>query len=356
MIADANWKVYVPIAGSPWLSYPWQDWWWNNYYWAPYDWDVYVDNVHAVHISWNSSRQWYREVKSWLTPWSFHYIRIVPHYFNVETRLPNYWRAMAFAMWWDCVASHDLYYKNPIADYLYEIIYDWAIMWYKCSETVIWAWYKTAQFAWCSNLRKPFPEIDVSMVTSIWRHFLAWQYCESWITESVAERTPDCPAAQTWYREQQYWRCPNLLNAATEIDPPRMWQWYYNSYREWQYAYCVSLRTTAPENPPQWIRWWDEYKFNQYLWCTWIRSISRVEYCPWYWASEFRWNQFYWCWTSSNPLTAYLYWNEVVRSYRNSLWLEDANVYRIYVPSSLLTSYQNDWNWSNISDNKFVGF
>lgn len=356
MISDSLGKVYVPTAWSPWLSYPWADSWGNGTYWAPYNRDVYVDWTWSAHISWNSTRQGYREVKSWLEPWTFHFIKIVPHYFHEETWLPDYWRAMAFAMWWSCVASLDLTYKNPIADYLYEILYDWAIMGYKCSDSVIWAWYKTAQFAWCSNLTKPYEEVDVSMVTSIWRHFLAWQYCQSWITESAREIAPDCRAAQTWYREQQYWKCPNLLTAATEVDPPRMWQWYYHSYREWQYAFCPLLTVTAPENPPQWITWWVEYKYNQYRWCTWIQTVSRVEYCPWYWATEFRGSQFRDCGSSSNPLTMYIYWDQIVKSYSNSMWLSDANVYRIYVPQDLVEAYKNDGNWSNISDNKFVWF
>ena len=356
MMADSNGKVYVPTAWSPGLSYPGRDSWGNDYYWAPYNRNVYVDWTLSTHISWNSTRQWYREVKSWLEPWTFHFIKIVPFFFHEETWLPDYWRAMAFAMWWSCVASQDLRYKNPIADYLYEIMYDWAIMGYKCSDSVIWAWYKTAQFAWCTNLTKPYEEVDVSMVTSIWRHFLAWQYCQSWITESAREIAPDCTAAQTWYREQQYWKCPNLLTAATEVDPPRMWQWYYHSYREWQYAFCPLLTVTAPENPPSGITWWIEYKYNQYRWCTWIQTISRVEYCPWYWADQFRWSQFANCGNSENPLTMYIYWDQVVKSYSNSLWLNNANVYRIYVPDDLLEAYKSDGNWSNINDEKFVWF
>lgn len=356
MKADSNGKVYVPTAWSPWLWYPWQDSGWNGTYWAAYNWDVYVDNSFAVNISWSSTRQGYREVASGKTPWSFHFVKIYPHEYDAQTWLPAYWWAMAFAMGWSCVASLDLTYKNPIADLLYEILYDWAIMWYKCSDHVIGAWYKTAQFAWCSNLTKAYEETDVSMVTSIWRHFLAWQYCQSWVTESATEKTPDCTAAQTGFREQQYWKCADLLTAATEIDPPRMWQWYYHSYREWQYAFCPLLTVTAPENPPQWITGWIEYKYNQYWGCTWIRTISRVEYCPWYWATEFRWSQFRDCGNSDNPLTAYLYWDQVIKSYSNSMWLVNANVRRIYVPSDLLTAYQNDSNWSNIDDSKFIWF
>lgn len=352
MKADSNWKVYVPVAWSPWLSYPWANAWWNGNYWAPFDWDVYVDNLDPVHISWSSWRQWYREVAT-VEPDTFHYVKILPHIINPSTWLPNYWRAMAFAMWGSCVASVDLTYKNPIADYLYQVIYDWAQIWYKCSETVIWAWYKTAQFAWCTNLTRPFPETDVSMVTAIWMHFLAWQYCQSWVTESVMESTPDCTAAQTWYREQQYWRCPNLLTAATESDPPRMWQWYYHSYREWQYAFCTSLESAAPENPPSWITWWIEYKFNQYRWCTSLKNIPSLVYAPWYPTTEFRWSQFRDCWNSSNPMRIRIYWDEVIKSVTNSLWLVDANVFRIYVPRALLQAYKDAPERSNISDSKF---
>lgn len=355
MIADSLGKIYVPTAWCNGIRYQWDNYgnWWYD---APYNRDIYVDWTFAMNITWVSWARWYREVASWLAPDTFHFIKIVPHYFHEETWLPDYWWAMAFWMWWNCVASQMLTNKNPIADYLYEILYDWAIMGYKVSDHVIWAWYKTAQFAWCTNLTKPYEETDVSMVTTIWRHFLAWQYCESWVTESATEKAPDCTAAQTWFREQQYWACPNLLTAAEEVDPPRMWQWYYHSYREAQYAKCPLLTVTAPENPPQWITWWVEYKYNQYWDCTWIQTVSRVEYCPGYWATDFRWSQFLNCGSSDNPLTMYIYWDQIVRSYSNSMWLNDTNVYRIYVPQDLVEAYKSDGNRSNISDDKFIWF
>ena len=48
-----------------------------------------------------------------------------------------------------------------------------------------------------------------------------------------------------------------------------------------------------------------------------------------------------------------IYWDEVIKSVTNSLWLVDANVFRIYVPRALLQAYKDAPERSNISDSKF---
>lgn len=351
MKADANWKVYVPTAWANGLSRRWSTLA-NDTYGAVYNWDVYLDNNFSVNISGQSTRQWYREVGSNLQPDSFHYIKIYPHVVDPISWLPWYWRAMAFAMGWGCVASQDLSGKNPIAEYLYEILYDGAILWYRYSATEIGSWYKSCQYAWCINLTKAYEETDISDVTAIGSQFLAWQYAETWITESVTERSPGPCNAYIWYREQQYWKCQNLITAADEVDPTELI--LTNSYREGQYGYCTSLRVTAPERPPVQFNGGAEYRLNQYIGCSWLKTISRIEYCSGYPASQFRENQFVNCWDFNDPITAYIYGSDVVKWVTNSLWLSNDKIYRIFVPSNLVSAYQNDNQWSNIDDNKFV--
>ena len=355
MKADSNGKVYIPAAWCNWLIYTGRTFG-NDHYDAPYDWDVLVDNVFSKRVTWTSGRQRYEEVGSWLEAGSFHLIKIYPHNYDEQTWLPDYWWCMAFGMGGKCMGSEDLRYKNPIADYLYEIIYDGAILGYRNSDHKLGSWYKTCQYAWCINLTKVWEETDVSDITEIGSHFLTAQYAHSWVTESATERTPDCPEALTWFREQQYWRCISLHTASDEKDPPHMGQWYYHSYREWQYGYCENLLISGPETTPIGIEWWVEFKFNQYLWCSRLQTISRLDYCPWYWQSYFRWGQFQWCGTQSNWITAHLYGESVIKSSDLSLGLANENVDKIYVPSGLVSAYQNDSQWSNIDDVKFIWF
>jgi len=346
MKADVNWKVYVPTA---WRTRS------NASYWTPFDWYVSVWNSEPVHISWNSARQWYREVMSWLTPWEFYYIKITPYHIDEDTWLPDYWWLRWFWMWWDSAWWSPLTYKNPIADYLYEVVYDWSFMWYAVSETSLWDWFKCAQFAWCTNLTKPVPEVDISQVTSIWFYYREAQY--AWCTSlqySATESISDLlTTIWVWFREHQYYWCTSLSTASDEHDAANMTN-PWHSYREWQYRYCTSLRVTWPENPPQTLHWWNEYKYNQYDWCTWITTISRVQYLSWQWNTSYRWDQFKDCWSQSSPITAYFYWTWVIEWSTNSLWLIDANVYRIYVPSNLVNAYRNSPNWTNITSTKFV--
>ena len=353
MMADTLGKVYVPVAWCNGLIYTGRHFG-NNYYDAPYDWDVLIDNQFSKRITWVSRVYGYEEVGSWLEPWTFHYIKIYPHNYDEQTGLPDYGWCMAFSMWWKCMGSENLQYKNPIADYLYEIIYDGAILWYRNSDHKLGSWYKTCQFAWCINLTKVWKETDLNNITEIWSHFLTAQYANSGVIESATESTPDCPEALTWFREQQYRRCSNLITAADEIDPPHMGDWYYHSYREGQYGYCENLLVSWPEKTPLSINGWVEFKFNQYLGCSKLNTISRLDYCPWYGQSYFRWWQFQWCGTQSNWITAYLYGRDVIKGSDLSLGLANDNVYRIYVPSNLVTAYQQDSQWSNIDDNKFV--
>ena len=219
MKADSNGKVYIPAAWCNWLIYTGRTFG-NDHYDAPYDWDVLVDNVFSKRVTWISGRERYEEVGSWLEAGTFHLIKIYPHNYDEQTWLPDYWWCMAFGMGGKCMGSEDLIYKNPIADYLYEIIYDWAILGYRNSDHKLGSWYKTCQYAWCINLTKAWEETDVSDITEIGSHFLSAQYAHSWVTESATESTPDCPEALTWFREQQYWRCLSLHTASDEKDPP----------------------------------------------------------------------------------------------------------------------------------------
>lgn len=344
MKVDNNWKVYVPTS---WNSASWLD-----SYWVWYNWDVYVWHNEPINISWSSSRLWYREVASWLNPWDFYYIKVLPHNINPSTWLPSYWRAMALWMWWWVVWSWDMRDSNYVAQFLYEVAYDWGKMWYRTWANSVWNWYKWSQRAWTINLQYPYEEVDASDITSLWSHYMACQYQNSWIITSAMESCPwSTWQIQVWFREQQYWRCSNLLTAATEVDPE--WWYYVHSYREWQYWYCTSLESSAPENPPSYVNWWVEYKFNQYKWCTNLRNVSSVVYA-WWWNSQFREWQFLYCWSPSNKVTVHLYWSDVVRcTWAKSLWLDDANVHRVYVPSSLLQAYKDSDYRSNIDDNKF---
>lgn len=346
-MADANWKVYVPTA------WRWNWWYWN--YWASFNFDVYVLQNPVVTITWSSARQSYREVASWLTPWQLYNIKIQPHDIDPVTHLPSYWWAKWFGMWWDSAWWSWLSYANPVAQYLYEIVYDWSYMWYANSDTVIWWWFKCAEYAWCVNLRRAPAEVDISFVTSIGEYYREAQYvwCTS-LLESVTESISDSlTTIWVWFREHQYYWCSSLQIAAQEHDAANMVN-PWHSYREWQYRYCTSLTTTWPENPPATLQWWREYKLNQYDWCTWIRTISRVQYLSVSWWGDYRWDQFRDCWNPNNPLTAYLYWEWVIVWDTNSLWLSDANVYRIYVPSNLVNAYKNSSAWSNITSTKFV--
>ena len=352
MIADDLGKVYVPVGWANGLNKSGHTWA-NGTYWAAYDWDLYVDWVFTKNVTWSSRAEGYEVAQEGLEPWTFHYIKIYPHFYNEGSWLPNYGWAMAFAMGWTCNGTNNLTNKNPVADYLYEIMYDWAIMGYRRSDHAIGSGYKTCQFAWCINLTKPFEETDISDVIEIGSHFLTGQYAHSWITTTTAEKCPWANDLQWAYREQQYWKCENLTIAADEVDPDNLRFW--NSYREAQYWYCTWLRVTAPENPLSTYTWWEEFRFNQYLGCTWIEILSRVEYCPWYGSDYmFRQTQFKDCGNSSNPLTGNFYWSDVIKWVTNSLWLTNDNVYRIFVPSDLVTAYQNDSMWSNIDDNKFI--
>ena len=342
--ADSNWRLYLATA---WLG--------DGGYYQYYHWNIYIDNNLIWDISWRSGQQSYREITSWLTPDSFHNVKIYPNEVDPNTLVPNYWWLKAFGMGWNCNAGNPLSYRNPVADYLYEVIYDWSYMGYANSEFIIGDNFKCLQYAWCSNLTKVLPEVDISQVMRVGTYYREWQYAECIsLLESATEAISDSiTTIGVWFREHQYYGCTSLLTAADEHDPEEMRN-PWHSYREWQYRNCVSLSTTWAENPPSTLQGWQEYKFNQYDGCTWITTISRVEYLSVTGGSDYRGDQFKNCWSSEHPLTAYFYWDGVITWSNNSLGLSNANVYRIYVPSNLVSAYQNASQRSNIDDNKFV--
>lgn len=341
--ADYLWKLYIYACTLDFYPF--------NERTDPFDWQVSIDDWPFERYTGTvrADNTGVIEVGSWYQPDSNHTILIKP------TTIWYGW-AKAFGTWarWNNIN---------------QIIHDSPYMWYWDSATNTWDFFRMYQ--WCQSSVTSAPaEVLPSTVTTIGNYFRFWQYAGCALTSIPAEVMPNSvtsigdefrasqyignpiitPAVEVlsnnlvsiWnsFRDEMYSDCTNLTTWATEVIPSSVTSIWYR-FRESQYDGCTSLTSTPDEVYPNNVGIGQMYRSYQYARCPNLISAKMMANR---WYNNYRNRQFR---NTNANIVVTIGWNVVdtwlTMSQWGWIWLPTGCT--IYVPSSLLSAYQQEYSY-----------
>jgi len=229
----------------------------------------------------------------------------------------------------------------------------WAIEVIPNTVTSIWNSFRSSMYHQCYSLLTIQPEVIPSWATIDTINFRRGMYKECINLQNTVSENSSYTALNNviwkYFRSEQYYWCTSIISAATETLPSNVTS-IWNYFRHSQYYNCTALQTSAAEVFPNTITSVGDYfRGLQYFWCPITSNIVVTAVSTS--SSRPRTQQYQY---SYNPaVTVKIYWS-VVDSWEGAMWLPDRYVQEIQVDSSLISAYQSASNWSYITPSKFT--